>query len=47
MYFMSDSLWNGRKLSTFNLVDDCNREALDVEIDHSLTAERVIRVFDP
>lgn len=46
MDFMTDSLWNGRKFRTFNVVDDCNREVLAIEIDHSLPADRVIRVLD-
>ena len=46
MDFMSDALQSGRKLRTFNLIDDFNREALAIEIDTSLPAERVIRVLD-
>jgi putative transposase len=44
--FMSDSLYYGRRFRTFNVIDDHNREALVVEIDTSLTAERLIRVFE-
>ena len=46
MDFMSDALQSGRKLRTFNLIDDFNREALAIEIDTSLPAERVIRVLE-
>ena len=46
MDFMSDALLTGRKLRTFNVIDDFNREALAIEIDTSLPAERVIRVLD-
>jgi len=46
MDFMSDALRSGRKIRTFNLIDDFNREALAVEIDTSLPAERVIRVLN-
>src|ERR1700709_215487 len=46
MDFMSDALQSGRKLRTFNLIDDFNREALAIEIDTSLPAERIIRVLD-
>lgn len=46
MDFMSDALQSGRKLRTFNLIDDFNREVLAIEIDTSLPAERVIRVLD-
>ena len=44
--FMSDALWSGRKFRTFNMVDDYNREALAIEVDLSLPAERMIRVLD-
>lgn len=44
--FMSDQLWDGRRFRTFNVVDDFNREALAIEIDTSLSAERVVRVLD-
>ncbi|MCB9472805.1 MAG: IS3 family transposase [Candidatus Delongbacteria bacterium] len=44
--FMSDSLWDGRKFRTFNVIDDCNREALAIEIDLNLPAPRVVRTLD-
>ena len=44
--FMSDALSDGRGFRTFNLIDDYNREALRIEVDVSLTAERVLRVLD-
>ena len=44
--FMSDSLSNGRAIRTFNIIDDYNREALSIEVDHSLPAERVVRVLE-
>jgi len=43
MDFMSDSLNDGRTLRTFNVLDDCNREGLGIEVDLSLPGERVIR----
>lgn len=46
MDFMSDSLWDGRRFRTFNVIDDFNREALAVEIDLNLPALRVIRVLE-
>lgn len=46
MDFMSDSLWNGRRFRTFNVVDDFNREALCIEVDLNLPAARVIRSLD-
>jgi len=42
--FMSDSLSSGRAFRTLNILDDYNREALWIEVDTSLPAERVIRV---
>jgi putative transposase len=44
--FMSDSLTSGRAFRTLNIIDDFNREALWIEIDTSLPAERVIRALD-
>ena len=44
--FMSDSLSNGRAFRTLNTLDDYNREALWIELDTSIPAERVIRVLD-
>jgi putative transposase len=46
MDFMSDSLSEGRKFRTLNVIDDHNREVLAIEIDYSLPAQRVIRVLD-
>jgi len=44
--FMSDALYHGSRFRTFNLIDDFNREALAIEIDTSLCAERIIRVLE-
>lgn len=44
--FMSDSLASGRAIRTLNIIDDFNREALWIEVDTSLPAERVIRTLD-
>jgi putative transposase len=44
--FMSDSLFCGRRFRTFNVIDDFNREALAIEVDVGLSAERVRRVLD-
>ena len=46
MDFMSDSLENGSKLRTFNVMDDYNREALTIEVDRSLPSTRVIRALE-
>ncbi len=44
--FMSDSLYAGKRFRTFNVIDDCNRVVLAIEIDPSITAKRLIRVFE-
>jgi putative transposase len=44
--FMSDALWDGRRFRTFNVIDDFNREALAVEIDTGISANRVVRILD-
>lgn len=46
MDFMGDSLADGRAYRTFNVIDDYARDALAIEIDVSLTAQRVVRVLD-
>ena len=43
---MHDALACGRRFRTFNVVDDCNRESLSIEIDLNLPALRVVRVID-
>ena len=43
---MSDALSNGRTFRTLNVIDDFNREALWIEVDTSLPAERVVRVLE-
>lgn len=42
MDFMSDALENGRRFRTFNVIDDCNREALLLEADYSFPALKVV-----
>ena len=46
MDFVSDAIATGRKFRTLNVVDDCTREALAMEVDFSLPALRVIRALD-
>ena len=46
MDFMSDSMVGCRKFRTFNVIDDCTREVLAIEIDISLSSKRIIRTLD-
>lgn len=44
--FVSDALVCGRRYRLFNVVDDFNREALHIEVDTSITSERLVRIFE-
>jgi len=44
--FVSDALYAGNRFRAFTVIDDFNREAVAVEIDTSITARRLIRVFE-
>ncbi len=46
MDFTHDQLVSGRKFRTLNLMDGFTREALAVEVDHSLPGVRVVRVLE-
>jgi len=46
MDFMSDCLMNGRKLRMLTVVDLYDRRCPVIEVDHSLTGERVARVLE-
>lgn len=46
MDFMHDQLSDGRSIRLFNLIDDFNREALAIDVDFSLPADRVVRSLD-
>ena len=46
MDFMSDSLADGRKIRTFNVIDDYNREGLCIDVDLSLPSVRVVRSLE-
>ena len=43
---MSDSLYQGRRFRTLNVLDEGVREALAIEIDTSLPATRVVRTLE-
>ena len=43
---MSDGLVDSRKLRTFNVLDDYNREGLGIEVDLSLPSARVFRSLE-
>jgi putative transposase len=46
MDFVVDNLYNGRRFRILTVVDDLSRECPVLEVDHSLTGLRVIRVLD-
>lgn len=46
MDFMHDVLNNGVKFRTFNVIDDFNREALNITLGTSITSKRVIRELE-
>jgi putative transposase len=46
MDFMSDTMVGNRKFRTLNIMDDCSREVLAIEVDTSLSAKRVTRTLD-
>jgi len=46
MDLMGDSLADGRAYRTFNVIGDYARDALAIEIDVSLAAQRVLRVLE-
>lgn len=46
MDFMSDVLSDGRKVRVFNVIDDCNREALLVESALSFPARAVVETLE-
>lgn len=46
MDFMHDQLGDQRPYRLFNVIDDHNREALGIEVDLSLSTERVIRSLE-
>jgi len=45
MDFVSDGLTDGRRLRCLNIVDDCTRECMAIEVDTSLTDSRIRAVL--
>lgn len=46
MDFMSDTLWSGRRFRILNILDEFNRELLELEVDTSLPSARVIEALE-
>ena len=46
MDFMSDGLTDGRKVRVFNVIDDCNREALAIDVGLTYPARAVIETLE-
>jgi putative transposase len=46
MDFMHDRIEDGRAIRLLNIIDDYNREGLAIEVDFSLTAQRVVRTLE-
>jgi putative transposase len=43
--FMSDTTWSGTRFRVLNLIDEGVSEALDLVVDNSITAKRVVRTL--
>jgi putative transposase len=46
MDFMHDTLADGRRFRTLNILDTVSRECLAIEVDTSLPGQRVVRVLE-
>ena len=46
MDFVHDSLYDGRRVRTLNVLEDFNRQALAMEVDTSINAKRMIELLD-
>ncbi len=47
MDFMSDSLANGKKFKTLNIIDQYNRKCLEIAISYTLPSRKVIEKLQP
>jgi putative transposase len=43
--FVSDSLFNGRRIRALTVVDNFSRECLAIHVDHSISAEEVVEIM--
>ena len=46
MDFVHDTLSNGRRIRALNIIDDCSRECLSIELGYGLPSERVIDALE-
>ena len=46
MDFQFDTIANGRTIKMLNVIDEFTREALAIEVDHSIDADHVVAVLD-
>lgn len=46
MDFMSDALWHGKRYRLLNIMDEYNRELLEITVDTSLPARRVVDTLE-
>jgi putative transposase len=46
MDFVSDNLATGKRFRVLNIIDEFNREALEIEVDTSISAQRVVRTLE-
>lgn len=46
MDFVADGLCDGRRIRCLNIVDDLSKESVQIEVDTSISGERVMRVLE-